>query len=66
MEHGKIILTSCGTAQIWLLVFGIINAVLTILDLADGSASSFMAGGCLSAVFIIGYVLVGKYFGDFK
>lgn len=66
MEHGQMSLASCSAARTWLLVFGIIHAVLAILDSANGSTSSFMAGGCLSAAFIIGYVLVGKYFKDFQ
>lgn len=64
LECGQINLTRRGAAQRWMLVFGILHAISVVLALARGNMVSFIEDACLSAVFIMGRILVRKYFGD--
>lgn len=64
LECGQINLAKCGAAQAWMMVFGILYAVSAVLVLPGGNMVSFIENASLSAVFIMGRVLVRKYFGD--
>lgn len=66
LERGQINLVRCDAAQTWMMVFGILYAISAVIFLKNGSIASFFDNGCLSAVFIMGRVLVRKYFGDIE
>lgn len=65
LECGQMGIVKRGAAQTWMMVFGILHAASAIF-LPGGNAVSFLGNGCSSAVFILGSILVGKYFGDFR
>lgn len=66
LERGQINLVRCGAAQVWMMVFGMLYAISAVIVLIWGSLNSFFENACLSAVFIMGRVLVRKYFGDIE
>lgn len=66
LECGQINLVRRGRAQVWMMVFGILNGVSAAIALTGGNMDSFLEEGCLSAVFIMSSVLVNKYFGNLK
>ena len=66
LEYGQINLVKRSAAQTWIFVFGILHAVSAASALTGGSLFSFLNEGCLSAVFILGSILVNKYFGNIQ
>lgn len=63
LEYGQANVVKCGAAQAWMIVYGVINALSAALSLSGGNLSTFLEKGCMSTVFIMGSVLVNKYFG---
>lgn len=63
-ENARVYIVKRRAAQNWLMMFGILDAIYAVFDLAVGNIALFMDEGCLSAAFIIGSILVGKYFGN--
>lgn len=66
LECGQIYLVKCSAARIWMIVFGIVNAISAALALARAGIISFLDEGCLAAAFFLGSVLGSKYFGDLE
>lgn len=60
---GNLAIVKRGAAQGWLMAFGILSAVGAV-GTAFKSGVSFLASGCTAAAYIIGSVLVGKFFSD--
>lgn len=66
LEDGQTEIVKCSAAKTWMMVFGVVNAVLALLSLISGSVSSFLGTGCMAAVYIMGNMLVNKYLDEFK
>lgn len=62
-DDGRLNIVKCGTARVWLMIFGIFAAFSA---LTSGGAYSLFGEGCLAAALILGSILVKKYFGNFE
>ena len=62
-ECGNLVVVKKNTAQCWFMVFGVLNGISALGNLA-GNALGFLASGCAAAVYILAYLLVKKYFAD--
>lgn len=66
LECEQINLVRHSTAQVWMMVFGILNGISAAIALTGGIMASFLEEGCSSATLILSSVLVKKYFGNLK
>lgn len=63
LEEGQWNMVKCGSARIWLMIYGVFGALSAS---RSRNAFSFLGEGCLAAAVIIGSVLVKKYFGNLE
>lgn len=66
VQQGRILITKRSTAQIWLMIFGILNAISFVSAIAGSNLVSALANGCGAASFIILSIMIGSNFGDYK
>lgn len=62
-QSGNFSIIKRQTAQVWMMVFGIMNGISALFSISD-NVFSFLESGCLCATYIVAYLLIKKYFFD--